>query len=211
MDRERQGGQSPARRQMFNSHWFRPAALYCTADQKLRPSCWSKRIQVVGSQPVAEPLFPSEVWEKACTTVRKNHAITTRFLPQENAKSTEIRTYGVFPFVGGMSVRGMEEGLVWIIPLTIVPLTSLRPCPSSIGHLHVHFGSGRPHCVFWAFSQPFQRPGEIRQGEIRPLTPPTGFNKVAKPCLFSTRPASLGRAQVSYQELNSCPNKPKNL
>jgi hypothetical protein len=38
----------------------------------------------------------------------------------------------------------MEEGLVWIIPLTIIPLTSLRPCPSSIGHLHVHFGCGWP-------------------------------------------------------------------
>jgi hypothetical protein len=38
----------------------------------------------------------------------------------------------------------MEEGLVWIIPLTIIPLTSLRPCPSSVGHLHVHFGCGWP-------------------------------------------------------------------
>ena len=78
------------------------------------------------------------------TTVRKNHAIPTRFLPQKNTKSTEIRTYGVFLFVRGMSVRGMEEGHVWIIPLTIIPLTSLRPCPSSVGQLHVHFGCGRP-------------------------------------------------------------------
>jgi len=77
-----------------------------------------------------------------CATVRKNHAIPTRFLPQKNANSTEIRTYGVFLFVRGMTVRGMEEGLAWIIPLTIIPLTSLRPCPSSVGHLHVHFGCG---------------------------------------------------------------------
>jgi hypothetical protein len=82
-----------------------------------------------------------------CTTVRKNHAIPTRFLPQKNAKSTEIRTYGVFIFVRGMSVRGMEEGLVWTIPLTIIPLTSLRPCPSSVGHLHVHLGCGWPRWV----------------------------------------------------------------
>ena len=64
------------------------------------------------------------------TAARKNRAIPTRFLPRRSAKSTEIRTYGVFLFVRGMSVRGMEEGLVWIIPLTIIPLTSLRPCPS---------------------------------------------------------------------------------
>jgi hypothetical protein len=36
------------------------------AIHKLRPTCWSKRIQVVGSPAVAKPLFPSEVWEKAC-------------------------------------------------------------------------------------------------------------------------------------------------
>jgi len=81
------------------------------------------------------------------TTARKNHAIPTRFLPQKDAKSTEIRTYGVFSFVRGMSVRGMEAGLVWIIPLTIIPLTSHRPCPSSVGHLHVHFGCGWPRWV----------------------------------------------------------------
>ena len=33
---------------------------------------------------------------RLCTTVRKNQAFPTRFLPQRNAKNTEIGTYGVF-------------------------------------------------------------------------------------------------------------------
>ena len=61
-----------------------------------------------------------------------------------------------------MSVRGMEEGLVWIIPLTIIPLTSLRPCPSSVGHLHVHFGCGWPRWVIRG--KIFAKMGDVADG-----------------------------------------------
>ena len=76
--------------------------------------------------------------------------------PAQTHLGTPLKTAkNLFFFVRGMSVRGMEEGLVWIIPLTIIPLTSLRPCPSSVGHLHVHFGCGWPRWAFCAFSRPF--------------------------------------------------------
>jgi hypothetical protein len=45
-----------------------------------------------------------------------------------------------------MSACGTEEGVARVIPLTIIPLTSLRPCPSFIAHLHVRFGCGFPRC-----------------------------------------------------------------
>jgi len=52
--------------------------------------------------------------------------------------------------VRGMFVRGMEEGVVRRIPLTTIPLTSLRPypCPSpdSIGMVQFFLAAALPRC-----------------------------------------------------------------
>jgi hypothetical protein len=45
------------------------------------------------------------------------------------------------PDVRGTFVKGMEKGVFRIIPLTIIPLTSLRPFPSSILALVEAFGA----------------------------------------------------------------------
>ena len=47
----------------------------CPATAKLRPTCWSQRGKPVGAQTVAKPLFPSAVWEKACSANLQIHRI----------------------------------------------------------------------------------------------------------------------------------------
>jgi hypothetical protein len=49
-----------------------PPAFICPARSKQEPTCWSQRIKPIGSMAVAKPLFPSEVWEKACTAIHQS-------------------------------------------------------------------------------------------------------------------------------------------
>jgi hypothetical protein len=51
--------------------------------------------------------------------------------------------------VRGMFVKGMGKSVFRFIPLTTIPLTALRPFPSSI--LHPRFSCGWPRCGFCGY------------------------------------------------------------
>ncbi len=65
------------------------------------------------------------------STIFALHSIRIKHLRQDSSPPL----YRKNAVVREMSGRGMEEDAVWIIPRPIIPLTSLRPCPSSGGHL----------------------------------------------------------------------------
>ncbi len=109
--------------------------------------------------------------------------------------------------------RGMEEGVVWIIPLTIIPLTFLRLCPSSSGHLHVRFGCGRPRCTAirqkHAFPQRFfraeaQRRSAASRNQIPP--PPRIAQSAQREKKFCQKCAILrnSTAEKTLQGVSSC-------
>lgn len=53
-----------------------------TAIHKLRPTCWSQRRKLVGSLPVAKPLFPGGVPGKMCTTTTQVFVLSPKNSPR---------------------------------------------------------------------------------------------------------------------------------
>ena len=79
--------------------WGSPSSSLCDlcpATDKQEPTCWSQRRKPLGSLMVAKHLFPSEVWEKACTAIPQNHRAPRGFFsssPYELGSPGDMQTF----------------------------------------------------------------------------------------------------------------------
>src|SRR5450756_2553774 len=109
------------RRGVFNERIFFASLRLCPATDKQEPTCWSQRRKPLGSLMVAKHLFPSAVWEKACSAIRQNRHKPRRF--------SVAHVFPSSPRDGGVG-RGSRRG---VIPASCRKRASPRPSPGHGG------------------------------------------------------------------------------